>query len=43
MSGASALAVEDRGDLLVGVVDGEAADQIDRVFGELARPVGAAV
>jgi hypothetical protein len=39
MAGASPLAVEDRGDLLVGMVSGEPADQVDRVLGELVgRP-----
>ena len=31
-AGAAALVVEDRGDLLVGVVRGEPADQLDRVL-----------
>ena len=33
-AGAAALAVEDRGDLVVGVVLGEPADQLDRVLAE---------
>jgi hypothetical protein len=42
-SGASALTVEDRGDLLVGVMDGESADQVDRVLAELGWPAAGAV
>ena len=35
-AGAAALAGEDRGDLAVGVMGGEAADQLDRVLGQPA-------